>query len=98
MDNALKAGLAVVSAILGLAMLSVIVSRRSQTPQVISAAGSTLANVISAAVSPASTAATNGNPLLGSWATPSGAGANAVGLLGFVTQNNPLNYIKGNIP
>ena len=42
----------IVTSIVGLAMLAVIVSQRAQTPTVISSAGSALANVIAAAVSP----------------------------------------------
>jgi hypothetical protein len=44
--------LAIVSAVVGLAIVAVIVSRNAQTPTVISSAGSALANVIGAAVSP----------------------------------------------
>ncbi len=42
----------IVTAVIGLAMLAVIVSRRAQTPQVVSAGGAALAQVIGAAVSP----------------------------------------------
>ena len=50
------------------AIIAVIVSRQSQTPQVIQASASALANVVSAAVTPAPTA---GNPSLNSFSTPS---------------------------
>jgi hypothetical protein len=42
----------VLASIVGLAMLAVVVSRRGQAPEVISAGGSALASVIGAAVSP----------------------------------------------
>jgi len=44
--------IAVLTSIVGLAMLAVIVSQRAQTSQVIQAGGSALASVIGAAVSP----------------------------------------------
>ena len=50
------------------AIISVIVSRQSQTPQVIQAGASALANVVNAAVTPVPT---QGNPTLNSFATPS---------------------------
>jgi hypothetical protein len=42
----------VLASLVGLAMLAVVVSRRGQAPEVISAGGSALASVIGAAVSP----------------------------------------------
>lgn len=44
--------LAIVSGIIGLSIVSVLVSPRAQTPTVLGAAGSALSNVIGAAVSP----------------------------------------------
>lgn len=61
MEKGLQAILAVVSAIIGLAILSVIIGRKSQAPQVIQASASALSQVISAAVNPVATASTNGN-------------------------------------
>lgn len=72
MDTALKTGLAIFSAIIGLAILSVIVSRRSQAPQVIQASASALSNVIRAAVDPVATAATNGNLGNNTWSNDGG--------------------------
>jgi PRD1 phage membrane DNA delivery len=72
MKDAIALATAVVTGIIGLAIVSVIVSRRSQTPQVIGAAGAFLSNVVAAAVSPAATAATNGDPLKATFANPLG--------------------------
>jgi PRD1 phage membrane DNA delivery len=70
--DAIALASAVVTGIIGLAIVSVIVSRKSQTPQVIGAATSFLSNIVAAAVSPASTAATNGNPLKSTFSNPLG--------------------------
>jgi len=61
MNDAFKAIISVATAIIGLTILSVIVSRKSQTPQVISASTDALTRVIRAAVDPVATSATNGN-------------------------------------
>lgn len=52
MNSALTAVLAIVGGVIGLATLSVLVSRNAQTPAVLGAAGSALSTVIGAAVSP----------------------------------------------
>lgn len=52
MNNAVSAVLAIVGGVIGLAIISVLVSSRAQTPAVFGAAGGALANVIGAAVSP----------------------------------------------
>lgn len=52
MNNAISAILAIVGGVIGLAIVSVLVSKNAQTPQVLGAGGSALANVITAAVSP----------------------------------------------
>lgn len=70
MNNITQAVLSVVSAVIGLAILSVIISRKSQTPQVLQAASTSLAKVIQAAVSPVATAATNGNLGANTFTTP----------------------------
>lgn len=62
MDKVLPALLAVVGGIITVAIVSVLVSRNSQTSEALGAAGGFLSRVISAAVSPVATAATNGNP------------------------------------
>lgn len=59
MDNATKIITAVFGGILFLAIVSVIVSRKSQAPQAIQAISSGIANIVGAAVSPA--AVNNGN-------------------------------------
>lgn len=53
--------MAIFGGIIVLAIWSVVVSRKSQTPQVIQATSTALARVVSAAVNPISTASTNGN-------------------------------------
>lgn len=75
-------------AVIGLAIVAVIVSQRANTASVIGASGNSLANVIAAAVSPVTgntTAATTG----------------ATGLAGFglpppVTLSNPLTFGAAN--
>lgn len=54
MDQIGKGLLAIVSMIFTLAIISVIISKKSGTPQVIQAAASALGNVIAAAVQPLS--------------------------------------------
>lgn len=52
MDKFWETIVTVASGIIGVAVLSVIVSRRSQTPQVIQAGGSAFANSLGVAMSP----------------------------------------------
>lgn len=52
MDQVSPTIIAIVTAIVGLAMVAVIVSQKAQTPNVIKASGSALSSVIAAAVSP----------------------------------------------
>ncbi len=52
MDRAIDAFISVLAAVIGLAIVAVIVSKNAQTPTVISSAGSALSSVIGAAVSP----------------------------------------------
>lgn len=52
MDKFWETIITVASGIIGVAVLSVIVSRRSQTPQVIQAGGSAFANSLGVAMSP----------------------------------------------
>jgi hypothetical protein len=52
MNNMLSATLAIVGGVISLAIISVLVSRQAQTPQVLESAGGALGTVISAAVSP----------------------------------------------
>ncbi len=79
MNDLLKPILAIAGAIIGLAILATVVSKRSQTAQAIGAVSTSLEKIIAAAVSPASTAATNGNPALGSFSSPAGTSANSFG-------------------
>lgn len=61
MDDVFKYIVAVFTGVVTLAIISVIISRKSQTPQVIQAAASALSNVVAAAVNPVNTASTNAN-------------------------------------
>ena len=70
--NPIMAGvLTIAGAAIGLATLSVFVSRNSAAPAVIQAASSGLANVIAAATSPGATAPNNGHLGLSSFTLPS---------------------------
>jgi hypothetical protein len=71
MDNIGPTFIAVLTSIVGLAMVAVIVSKRAQTPSVIQAGGAALASVIGAAVTPV----TGGN----GGATNFGSAASTVG-------------------
>lgn len=61
MKDLTAALLSIFAAIIGLAILSVIISRQSQAPQVIQAGADALSKVIRAAVNPVASASTNGN-------------------------------------
>ena len=59
--DALTAGLfGIVGGVIGLAIISVLVSKNAQTPTVLGAAGSALSGVIGAAVSPVTGATASG--------------------------------------
>jgi hypothetical protein len=53
-DNILSSGVAILTAIVGLAILAVILSKRSSTVSVITAGGSAFSSLIGKAVSPIS--------------------------------------------
>jgi hypothetical protein len=61
MNDALQAVLAIVGGVITVAIISVIVGQKSQAPEAIQAAGSTLSNIIAAAVNPVTKSASNGN-------------------------------------
>lgn len=61
MDRITEAIVTIITAIVGVAILSVIVSRRSNTAGVLGAAGSAFANALSAATAPVTGAATAPN-------------------------------------
>ena len=71
MNGISNSAVAVISAIIGLALVSVIVSRNAAAPQVVAAAGTALSQVIAAAVNPAGSASTNGNNGLSAFSLPS---------------------------
>lgn len=66
-----KAFLTIFGAIVGLAILSVILSPRSQAAQVIQAGSSALSNVVAAAVTPVASPGANGNLGENSFTNPS---------------------------
>ena len=73
MDEAIKVVIGVFTGFVSLAIVSVIVSQRSQTPQVIQASASALSNVVAAAVNPVHTQNDNANlavPQFGGIKTP----------------------------
>lgn len=77
--------LAIFGGVVTIAIISVIISKKSQTPAVLQAASSALANVVAAAVKPVNTATTNGNLGNNPFTTPnvsplSGQPGNAAGL------------------
>jgi PRD1 phage membrane DNA delivery len=61
MNTLLETLVGIFTGVVTVSIIAVIVSRRSQTPQVIQAGSTALARVVSAAVSPVSTAGTNAN-------------------------------------
>lgn len=65
-----KTVLSIFGGIVTLAIISVIISKKSQAPQVIQAGSTALAKIVSAAVNPVNTAGTNGNLGLNSFTTP----------------------------
>ena len=71
MDKIEAVIMAIFGSVITLAIVSVIISKKSQTPQVIQAASSALANIVAAAVNPLQTSATNGNLGNNSFSRPS---------------------------
>lgn len=69
MNDLVQGILAIVGGVITVAIISVIVSKNAQTPQVLQSAGGALSTVINAAVSPVngSTGGGNGNNGLGSF-------------------------------
>ena len=75
MEKIATAAAVIFGAIITLAIVGVIVGNKSPAPQAIAATGQFLSRVVAAAVSPAATAETNGNPELGTFTLPSITGA-----------------------
>lgn len=71
MENVEKVIMAVFGGVIVLAIWSVIVSKKAQTPQVIQAASTALSQIVAAAVNPIATASTNGNLGLNPFSLPS---------------------------
>ena len=78
MENFTAPLIAIAGGILGLAIVATIVSKNAATSNVINAGAGALSSVIRAAVSPVSTAGTNGNLGNNTFSTPIQAG-NIVG-------------------
>lgn len=70
LDEFGKVAIGLFTGVVTLAIISVVISRKSQAPQVIQAASSALANVVAAAVNPINTASTNGSLGTNSFTTP----------------------------
>lgn len=62
MNSAVSAVLAIVGGIITLAIVSVLISKNAQTPQVLGAAGGALSGVIAAAVSPVTGTGSGASP------------------------------------
>lgn len=73
--------------VLTLAIISVIISKKSQAPAVIQASASALSNVIGAAVNPVQTSVTNGNNGANAFSDPLAGAAsflNSAGSIGSI--------------
>lgn len=77
MNNALDAALTVIAGIITVAIISVIVSKKSSAPAAIEASGKFLSGIVAAAVSPVSTSSTNGNLGANPFTNPAGTTASA---------------------
>ena len=72
MNSLAKNIMMIFGAIITLAIISVIISRRSRAPEAIGAVSTGLARVVAAAVAPVNTAGTNGNLGAAPFSTPTG--------------------------
>lgn len=81
MSDFVNAMLAIVAGVLGLAIVSVLVSQKAQTSSVIQASGSALSNVIAAAVNPVTGTGASGSSGVSSVFSPS-------------TFSNGLNFLS----
>lgn len=66
MDKILTGGVSILIAVIGVAIIAVLVSNKSQTSQVISAGGTAFSGILSTALSPVSGTSNSGLPSLGS--------------------------------
>lgn len=64
MSEGLHALGAVLAAVIGLAIIAVIVSKQAQTPQVLTAGGTALSSVVQAAVSPVTASSSSASNLI----------------------------------
>lgn len=79
MDNALTVLATILGAIIAVAIVAVLVSNRSATPEALNAISGFYSRVIRAAVDPAATSATNGNPEVSAFGMPSIVGMSSLG-------------------
>lgn len=70
MNGITAAALSILGAVIGLAVVSVLVSKNAQTSSVVTATGTALSGVIGAAVNPVTNASNNGNLGLNATSTP----------------------------
>jgi len=70
MENFGKIIYTIFGGVITLAIISVIISKKSEAPQVIQAGSSALANIVAAAVNPVNTSSTNGNLGTTTFSTP----------------------------
>ena len=72
MDDVEKIVMAIFGGIITLAIIATFVGKNSKAPDVISASGAFVANVVAAAVAPVNTASTNGFLGANTFSTPGG--------------------------
>lgn len=77
-DQIAAAIVTIMGAIITLAIISVLVSRNANTVQAFSAAGNFYSRIIAAAVNPAATAGTNGDPSHNAFSMPGLGGLGAL--------------------
>jgi hypothetical protein len=96
MSKAEDALIAIVTGFISLAIISVIISSKAQTPSVISAFGSALANVISAATSPVTGNSATPNVGNGTFGASGGSGGGSIfGSSAVSSITNPLGVLGG---
>lgn len=79
MSKAASTLVGIFGAIITLAIISVIISRKSRAPEAIQAISSGMANVVRAAVAPVNTSMTNGNLGANTFTTPAGTSPGGFG-------------------
>lgn len=100
MDDFTKIITAIFGGVLTLAIISVVISKKSAAPQAIQAISSGIANIVGAAVNPAAT--NNGNNGTSMFSDPSSAGGGGLGealgsIKGFASSVNSATSTLGSI-